>query len=84
MLTIAGFGAGPLYPLSVDRFYASADHLLDSVGLGAYCALASGTGVLVGPLLVGTVADIVGLRWAILLVPVLALIGIATQSPRRA
>ena len=83
-LAVAGVGAGPLYPLSVDRFYAAAEHALDSVGLGAYCALASGAGVLIGPLLVGVAADAVGLRRAILLVPVLALIGIVTQSPRRA
>ncbi|MFZ9628950.1 MAG: hypothetical protein ACO3C1_06315, partial [Ilumatobacteraceae bacterium] len=69
--------------LGVDRFYAAASPLLDSVGLGAYCALASGVGVLVGPLLVGTVADLVGLRWAILLVPALVVLAVATQTPQR-
>ncbi|MEI8237897.1 MAG: hypothetical protein WCI22_00620 [Actinomycetota bacterium] len=53
-LTVAGFGGGPLYPLTVDAFYAKAGHRLDSVRL----------------------------RWALLVVPALAVIGAATQRPR--
>lgn len=82
ILTLGGAGAGPLYPLSIDRFYAAAGHRLDSVALGAYSALASGVGVLIGPLLVGVAADLVGLRWAILVIPALALIGVAHLRPR--
>ena len=81
-LAVVGFGGAPLYPLTVDRLYASVGHELDSVTLGAYCALASGVAVTIGPVLLGVVADAVGLRWAILIVPVLALIGAATQRPR--
>ncbi len=81
-LTIVGFGGGPLYPLTVDRFYGRAGHKLDSVSMGAFCALASGTAVTLGPLALGVVADQVGLRWALLVVPVLAAIGAYTQRPQ--
>ncbi len=81
-LAIVGFGGGPLYPLTVDAFYAKAGHRLDSVGMGAYCALASGVAVTLGPLALGVVADSVGLRWALLVVPCLALLGAVTQRPR--
>ncbi len=82
-LTIVGFGGGPLYPLTVDAFYAKAGDDLDSVSMGAYCALASGAAVTIGPLVLGVLADLVGLRWALLVVPVLALLGAITQRPRR-
>ena len=54
-LTIVGFGGAPLYPLTVDRLYASAEHKIDSVSLGAICILASGTAVtLTVPTISGT------------------------------
>ena len=55
---------------------------LDAVALGAYCALASGVAVTLGPLALGALADSVGLRWAILIVPVLAAVGAFTQRSR--
>lgn len=82
-LTIVGFGGGSLYPLTVDAFYAKAGHRLDSVALGAYCALASGVAVTLGPLVLGVLADRIGLRWALLVVPALAAVGAVTQRPRR-
>jgi MFS family permease len=82
-LTLVGLGGAPLYPLTVDRFYVRAGFRLDSLSMGAYCALASGVAVTVGPLALGVVADAVGLRWAILVVPVLAAVGAITQRPRR-
>ncbi|MGB8859511.1 MAG: MFS transporter [Ilumatobacteraceae bacterium] len=82
-LVIVGLGAAPLYPLTVDRFYLRADHALDAVSLGAYCALASGVAVTLGPLALGILADSVGLRWALLIVPGLAAIGAFTQRSRR-
>ncbi|HQZ35864.1 MAG TPA: MFS transporter [Ilumatobacteraceae bacterium] len=81
-LVLVGFGAAPLYPLTVDRFYHRADHALDAVALGAYCALASGVAVTLGPLALGVLADAVGLRWALLVVPALATVGAVTQRPR--
>ena len=70
-LVIVGLGGAPLYPLTVDRFYQRAGHALDAVSLGAFCALASGVAVTLGPLALGVLADSVGLRWALLVVPVL-------------
>jgi MFS family permease len=74
-----GFGGGPLYPLTVDRLYARAEGAVDSISLGAICALASGVAVVLGPLATGVLADAFTLRWAILVVPVLACIGAITQ-----
>jgi len=81
-LTMVGFGGGPLYPLTVDAFYEQAGDRLDSVSMGAYCALASGAAVTLGPLALGVMADVVGLRWALLVVPALAALGAITQRPR--
>jgi len=58
--------------------------VMDSVSLGAYAALASGVAVTIGPLALGVLADSVGLRRAILIAPVFALIGAVTQRPRQA
>lgn len=81
-LAVVGFGGGLLYPLTVDRFYSQAGHVLDSVSLGAYAALASGVAITVGPLGLGVLAELVGLRWAIVVVPALGLLGAITQRPR--
>lgn len=81
-LGIVGFGGGLLYPLTVDGFYVRAHGSMDSVSLGAYTALASGVAVTIGPLALGVLADSVGLRWAILIVPALAVLGAFTQRPR--
>jgi predicted MFS family arabinose efflux permease len=82
-LVIVGLGAAPLYPLTVDRFYLRAAHGLDAIALGAYCALASGVAVTLGPLALGVLADAVGLRWALLIVPVLSVLGAFTQRSSR-
>jgi len=81
-LVFVGIGGAPLYPLTVDRFYLRAAHALDAVALGAFCALASGVAVTLGPLALGVLADSVGLRWALLVVPVLSAIGAFTQRSR--
>ena len=78
---VMGFSAGPLYPLTVDGLYLRASSRVDSVSLGAFCALASGVAISIGPLMLGILADSVGLRWAILFVPVLALSGAVIQRP---
>ncbi|MEP7202064.1 MAG: MFS transporter [Ilumatobacteraceae bacterium] len=83
-LIIVGFGGAPLYPLTVDRLYASAEHKIDSISLGAICILASGTAVTLGPLAMGVLSDAVGLRSALLIVPLACLLGAITQRPRRA
>lgn len=80
-LTIVGFGGAPLYPLTVDRLYASAERKIDSISLGAICILASGTAVTLGPLAMGVLADQIGLRSALLIVPAACAIGAITQRP---
>jgi MFS family permease len=80
-LTIVGFGGAPLYPLTVDRLYMSAEHRVDSISLGAICILASGTAVTLGPLGMGVLADSIGLRWALLIVPAACALGAYTQRP---
>ena len=82
-LTVVGLGGAALYPLTVDRLYASAEHKIDSISLGAICILASGTAVTLGPLALGVLADSVGLRKALLIVPVVGGIGAYTQRPAR-
>lgn len=78
-LTIVAIGAGPLYPLAVDQLYERGG--ADTVLLGFVTALASGTAVTIGPLLLGVLADGVGLRHALLFVPVLAAAGIVAARP---
>ena len=78
-LTVVGFGAGGLYPLAVDRLYDRAG--ADTVALGFVTAMASGTAVTIGPLLLGVLADMVSLRHALLFVPALALLGMYTARP---
>lgn len=82
-IVIVGFGGGPLYPLTVDRLYEQAGGFLDSVSLGAIGAMASGAAVTLGPLVLGVLADSVGLRTAMFIVPALAVVGAITQRPRR-
>jgi predicted MFS family arabinose efflux permease len=80
-LTIVGFAGAPLYPLTVDRLYESAEQKIDSISLGAICILASGTAVTLGPLAMGVLADQIGLRSALLIVPAACVIGAITQRP---
>jgi hypothetical protein len=89
-LSIAAIGAGPLYPLSVDGLYRHGDArpdraAIDSGTLGALAALSSGVAISVGPMVLGVLADVVGLRHALLVVPLLAALGVSTsRSVRRA
>ncbi len=80
-LAITAFGGGPLYPLTVDRLYRRAESSVDSTSLGAIGALASGAAVTIGPLTLGVLADTFGLRWAILFIPALCILGAVTQRP---
>jgi MFS family permease len=86
VLAMLGLTAGPLYSASVDRLYAAAPHA-DTSSVGTLAALASGTAVTTSPLALGVIADVVGLRTAILIVPVIAavalLIGFFRPAPAR-
>ncbi len=81
-LTIVGLGAGPLYPLDVDRLYVAAEHHIDPVSLGAICMLAAGTAITLGPLALGVLADQIGLQRALLIVPASCVLGAVTQFRR--
>jgi predicted MFS family arabinose efflux permease len=72
-LLVQGLGLAVLYPLGVARLFEVTD--ADTESLGALAALASGAAITIGPMLVGTLADLVGLRWAFLAMPALAAIG---------
>ena len=78
-IVVAGLGTGPLYPLAVERLYAKVD--ADTVSLGAVTALASGVAITTGPLLLGILADVVGLRHAVLVVTALGVAGVLRSRP---
>jgi fucose permease len=81
-LAVTGLGCSVLYPLGVERLYDDGPH--DPVALGAVAALGSGTAIVLGPPLVGVLADQVGLRSAILPLAGLALVGAWMWAPRSA
>jgi predicted MFS family arabinose efflux permease len=81
-LAIVGLGAGPLYPLDVDRLYLAAEHRIDPVSLGAICMLAAGIAITLGPLALGVLADSIGLKRALLIVPASCALGAITQWRR--
>jgi MFS family permease len=80
-VVLSGFAVGLQYPLGVDRLFVQVPGVevssISSVG-----ALASGVGITIGPLLVGTISDQVGLYRALFVPVVIALIG-AVLSYRR-
>jgi MFS family permease len=78
-LTLAGLGAAGFFPLA---FSAAARTEGVSPGTGAATvSLAARLGFMVEPVLVGAVADLVGLRWAFGLVAAVAL-ALAAAAPR--
>lgn len=79
-VAVAG-GVGLVYPLAVEHLATVAGDTVDPITLGAYAALASGVAVTLGPLVLGLLADTIGLRWGVLVVPVLAAIGAISQWP---
>jgi predicted MFS family arabinose efflux permease len=81
-LAMVGIGAGPLYPLNVDQLFVNAEHKIDSISLGAICMLAAGIAITLGPLALGILADSIGLRTALLIVPASCALGAITQWRR--
>jgi MFS family permease len=78
-LALAGLGAAGFFPLA---FSAAARTDRVSPGSGAATvSLAARLGFMVEPVIVGAVADLVGLRWAFGLVAVVALV-LAAAAPR--
>jgi len=82
-LGIFAFGAGPLYPLAIDRLYRRTEHSIDPVTIATYSSLANGLAVVIGPLALGALADMIDLRWAILISLVLSVAGLVIHWPRR-
>jgi MFS family permease len=78
-LALAGLGAAGFFPLA---FSAAARTKGVSPGSGAATvSLAARLGFLIEPVLMGAVADLVGLRWAFVLVALVALV-LAAAAPR--
>jgi fucose permease len=72
-LALLGLALSAIYPLSIARMFELHD---DTAALGRAAAIASGVGVTFGPLLLGTLSDIVGLSWATVVLPVFAVAGL--------
>lgn len=72
-LTLLGLTLAAVYPLSIARMFELHD---DTEALGRAAAIASGVGVMFGPLLLGAFSDVVGLGWATVVLPVFALAGL--------
>ncbi len=78
-LAFAGLGAAGFFPLA---FSAAARTPCVAPGSGAATvSLAARMGFLVEPVLIGAVADLVGLRWAFVLMAAVALV-LAASAPR--
>lgn len=74
-LSLLGLTLSAIYPLSIARLFELHG---DTAALGRAAAIASGVGVTLGPLLLGTLSDLVGLGWATLVLPVFAVAGLLT------
>ena len=76
--TAAAFCFGPLYTLGVERLFvnAEASGVVDTTAVSALAAVASGVAISVGPFAVGVLADQVGLKSALLLIPTVAAVGV--------
>ncbi len=70
-LVLLGLGVSVLFPLGLSLAVAAAPHAAASVS--GRCVTAGSLAVLLGPLVVGRLADAVGLRQALLVLPVTAL-----------
>ncbi len=81
-LTTLGLSLAAVYPVSITRLF-ELHH--DTAALGRAAALASGCGVTFGPLLLGSISDIVGLGWATVVLPIFVLAGLllASATPLR-
>ncbi len=74
-LTLLGITLSAVYPLAISRLF---ELHTDTAALGRSAAIASGVGVTFGPLLLGTLSDVIGLGWATIVLPVFAVAGLLT------
>lgn len=81
-LVLLGLGVSVLFPLGLSLAVAAAPHAAAAVS--SRCVTAGGTAILLGPLVIGRLADAVGLRTALLVLPLTALAAVpllrATQA----
>ncbi|MHB8133580.1 MAG: MFS transporter [Anaerolineaceae bacterium] len=75
---LAGLGVANLYPISLDRAISSVPSSLSSLA-SARGALASASAILTLPLLLGNLADQMGMHFAFLVVPVLIILTFILQ-----
>jgi MFS family permease len=79
-LVITGCGVGLHWPLAIGRSIRSAPQFADRAsGTGT---MAAGIAVMIAPFALGALADGFGLQWAFLIVPVLAVLGVALVAWR--
>lgn len=74
-LGVCGLGLALVYPVAFSRLYDAGAPDSDVRAVGA---LASGTAVTFSPLGFGALADVWSVRWALLALPVLAVLGLIT------
>ena len=74
-LFVAGLGVANLYPLASSLAFEAAP--AQSTAAGARLSFASGSAILIAPLMLGALADLVGLRIGYLIVPLLIIAAIA-------
>lgn len=73
-LFLTGCGVALHWPLAIARTIRVVPHQADRAsGIGL---LAAGLAVMTAPFILGVTADAVGLRWALLIVPVLSVLGV--------
>ena len=77
-LFLTGLGIAPMYPLTLALAVRAAGNLATLAS--ARTTLASGGAILLMPALLGAAADAVGLRHAMLIVPLLALLALASAT----
>lgn len=80
-LVLLGLGLSVLFPLGLSLAVAAAPDAAAVVS--SRCVTAGGTAILLGPLVVGRLADGVGLRTALLVLPVTALAAVPLLSRTR-
>lgn len=73
-LVLLGLGVSVLFPLGLSLAVAAAPD--DAAVVSSRCVTAGGTAILLGPLVIGRLADGVGLRAALLVLPVTAMLAV--------
>jgi fucose permease len=76
---VVGLGLSLVYPLAFSRLYGSG---LPDASVGAVGALASGAAITLSPPALGGLADVLDLRRAVLIVPLMALGALVLTVPR--